>query len=41
MQVGEVCAQALLQNKAQNKVLEIVASPSAPKKPAEQWFDNV
>jgi hypothetical protein len=41
MQVAEVCVQALLQAGAKNKVLEVVASPSAPKKAPEQWFSDV
>lgn len=39
LQVGQVCAQALLQDKARNKVVEIVASPNALRKPPSQWFD--
>jgi hypothetical protein len=39
LQVAEVCVEALIQNSGANKVVEIVASPSAPKLPAEKWFD--
>ena len=33
--------QALLQAGAKNKVVEVVASPTAPKKPTEQWFSGL
>jgi hypothetical protein len=41
LQVAEVCVQALLQGGARNKVLEIAASPSAPRRPIDQWFSDV
>lgn len=41
VQVAEVCVQALLQDGAKNKVVELVASPSAPNLTPEQWFQDV
>jgi hypothetical protein len=38
LQVGAVLVEALFQDKARNRVVEIVASPDAPSKEPSQWF---
>ena len=36
-----MCVQALLQEGAKNKVVEVVASTSAPELTPEQWFKDL
>ena len=36
--VAEVCAEAISNPAASNRVVEIVASPSAPSRPPSEWF---
>ncbi len=40
-QVAQVCVEALFESEAKNKVVEIVASAEAPKKPIEELFAQV
>ena len=38
MQVAAVLVEAVLQPSASRKVVEVVASKSAPELPVDQWF---
>ncbi|KAK3233016.1 hypothetical protein CYMTET_56660 [Cymbomonas tetramitiformis] len=38
-QVAEICVEALFQGAADNKVIEIVSSPTAPQLDRSAWFD--